>query len=308
MRIVDAAQTARLLPYSPLARAIEDMLRLHAQGKVDAPPRHHIPLPGDGTLLVMPARGEKIAMTKTVTVHPENKAHGLPCIQGEVLVMDARDGTRLAVLDGIVLTARRTAALSLLAAQKLAPNPKGPALVFGAGAQARSHLLALKEGLDIYQAFVCARTTASAQALADDLVRHGIMIKPVDDPAEVLPLCPIIVTATTSHTPVLSEQVRDDAMIIAVGAYRPDMAEIPPELVHRCTVFDDTDEALYEAGDLIQAGMTTDDVTPLALALDLDTPPRGPVLFKSTGHSMFDLAAARMAVERLNDEAAPETG
>ena len=62
-------------------------------------------------------------MTKLVTVHPENARSGLPTIQGEVVVMEAGTGMRLGILDGSVVTARRTAALSLLAARELALDP-----------------------------------------------------------------------------------------------------------------------------------------------------------------------------------------
>lgn len=302
MLVLDAEQTAKLLPYPQLAETIEHMLRLHQQGEIEAPPRHHLTLPNGGTLLVMPVRGQKLAVTKVVSVHPENKQHGLPSIQGEVLVLDARDGRRLAMLDGITVTARRTAALSLLAARKLAPNPKGPVLVFGAGAQARAHLEALKSGLDVYQAFVCSRTPDSAHLLAEEMMRQGMVVKVVEDPAEALPQCPLVVTATTSRTPVLPEKVRDDAMIIAVGAFRPDMAEIPAHLVRECAVYEDTPDALHEAGDLIQAGLSPADVTPLVKCLDMPRPEQGPVLFKSTGHSVFDLAAARLAVEQLSQD------
>lgn len=86
----------------------------------------------------MPAADEEMAITKLVTVHTGNSRPdiGLPTVQAEVPV----------ILDGEVVTRRRTAALSLLAAQTLAPNPSGPLLVVGAGTQARYHVEALLMG------------------------------------------------------------------------------------------------------------------------------------------------------------------
>jgi ornithine cyclodeaminase len=75
------------------------------------------------------------------------------------------------------------------------------------------------------------------------------------------------------------------------------MAELPPELVRRSRLFVDTlDGAQAEAGDLIQAGVDWGRVTPLEQALDMERPESGPVIFKSVGHALWDLAAARLAV------------
>ncbi|MFD1734008.1 hypothetical protein ACFSC4_26620 [Deinococcus malanensis] len=65
----------------------------------------------------MPVADQHCAVVKTVTVHLENARSGQPVVQGQVLVLDARSGEPLAVMDGPAITALRTAALSLLAAQ-----------------------------------------------------------------------------------------------------------------------------------------------------------------------------------------------
>jgi ornithine cyclodeaminase len=78
--------------------------------------------------------------------------------------MEASTGARLGLLDGATVTARRTAALSLLAARELAPRPEGPLLIVGAGAQGRSHLEAFREGLGVSKVFVASRTPAGAES------------------------------------------------------------------------------------------------------------------------------------------------
>ena len=129
MRILNGEATAALLPYSALADSLLAMLRDKKSGKAYAPDRLIVPLPAGSTLLVMPAADEQIAITKLVTFHPDNHLRGLPAVQADVLVMDAASGERLVMLNGDVVTARRTAALSLLAARRLAPNQAGPLLV-----------------------------------------------------------------------------------------------------------------------------------------------------------------------------------
>jgi ornithine cyclodeaminase len=137
-------------------------------------------------------------------------------------------------------------------------------------------------------------------ALAQDLHRHcSINAQAIGALNDVLPVCSMIVTATTSATPVLVGPVRNDALIIAVGAYASTMAEVPAETVQRCAVFVDTLEgAQAEAGDLIQAHIDW----PRVIALEdvIVAGARGthshPTLFKSVGHALWDLAAARLAV------------
>ena len=299
MEILDAAATHALLPYPALAAGLAEVLYARRAGTTHAPPRLAVPLPDGAVLLLMPATDGELAITKLVTVHPGNGGRGLPSIQAEVLVLEARTGRRLFLLEGAAVTARRTAALSLLAAQRLAPVPAGPLLVVGAGVQARAHLEALAAGLGGPEVYIAARTPAHAAALAADARRQGLPAQAVAAPEEVLDRATVIVTATTSRTPVLPDRVREDVLVIAVGAYQPDMAELPPALVRRARLYVDTLEgAQAEAGDLIQAGVDWSQVTPLEQALDDPRPERGPVVFKSVGHALWDLAAARLAWEQ----------
>lgn len=296
----DAGRTAAVLPFGPLADELAEILALKRQGRVHAPARLHLPLPG-GTLLIMPATDGDIVAVKRITVHPGNPGKGLPAIQGEVTVSEAASGRPLLQLDGPTVTARRTAALTLLAARLLAENAKGPLLVVGAGVQAATHALAFHEGLGVGEFFVVSRTTAKAAALAGMLRERGARAEIVSAGAlpKVLPLASLIVTATTSREPVLPADVRHDAFVAAVGSFTPEAAELPGSLVRAARVYvDDREAAAAEAGDLLRAGLDTTAVTPLEHVVD--APPSrvgsGPVVFKSVGHALFDLAAARLAV------------
>lgn len=296
MKPLSAAETAALLPYPQLAEALERVLRDKAAGVVRAPERLVMPLPGGGTLLLMPAADDEITMVKQVTVHPDQR----PSVRAEVYVMDTRTGERKLVLEGATVTARRTAAVSLLAAQKLAPDPDGPLLIVGAGTQGRSHLEAFRTGLGTKKVYIASRTPEHAEALAAYACTLGLDGEIVTDLEVALEAASLIVTATTSRTPVLPDKVRGEAFIAAVGTFHPDMAEIPAELVRRSRLFVDSLEgARAEAGDLIQAGVDWGEVRGLeTLVLSARGTPR-PVLFKSVGHALWDLAAARLAVRVL---------
>lgn len=291
-----------LLPYGPLAESIREVVLAAAEGRATAPPRVRVPLPEGGTLLVMPASDGELAITKLVTVHPRNASRGLPTIRGEVVVLAAETGERLGLLDGGAVTARRTAALSLLAARALAPRPESPLLVVGAGTQGRSHLEAFREGLGVRRAFIASRTPQSAEGLAAHARDLGMEARAVRRPEEALAEARLVVTATTSREPVLPEKLHPETFVAAVGAYTPEAAELPPALVAEGSVFVDTLEgAREEAGDLIRAAAAGafrwEEATEFAGALrEGKRPAGGPVIFKSVGHALWDLAAARRAL------------
>lgn len=301
MQVLSPEQTRERLPYAGLADAIREMLTQVAAGHAAAPERTQVPVAEGGILLLMPAADAEIAMTKLVTVHPRNGERNLPTIHGELVVMDARTGVRHGLLDGATVSGRRTAALSLLAARYLAPVKTGPLLIVGAGTQARVHLEAFHDGLGVTEVYIRSRTRKRAEALAAYAEEVGVSARVIDRIEDAPAHTRLFVTATTSCDPVLPERLPEDAFVAAVGAFTPEMAELPPALIASGSVVVDTLEgARAEAGDLIRAAsdgaFRWQDAYPLH-AMVADGAPRlpGPVLFKSVGHSLWDLAAARLA-------------
>lgn len=301
MQHLTAEQTRDRLDYTALADAIETMIARMRTGDATAPERQILPLQGGGTLLVMPAADHDMAMTKLVTVHPDNRDAGLPTLQGEVMVMDAATGRRYGLLDGATVSGRRTAALSLLAARHLAPKPDAPLLIVGAGTQAAAHLEAFHAGLGTERVYLVSRTRKRAEQLAAHAATLGVEARVFNRIEDAPTDARLYVTATTATQPVLPDSLPADAFVAAVGAFRPEMAELPPALLAEAAVVVDTlAGAQAEAGDLIQAAaggaFTWDDAYELPALVVGDMPTlRGPVVFKSVGHSLWDLAAAKLA-------------
>lgn len=297
MRVYGADETRSLLPFAPLADAVADVLAARKAGRVSAPPRYDLPS-GSGHLLVMPASDDRLAITKLVTFHPDNPGRGLPSIQGEVVVMDACTGRRLALLDGQILTARRTAGLSLLAARLLAPRPFGALLVVGAGVQGRAHMEAFGECLDVDKVYIASRDDHHAELLADFGRSLGLDAEAVQRAEDVMPEVNLVVAATSSFEPVFRDRLHDHAFVAAVGSHTPRMAELPPALVLRARIYADTVEGVSaQGGCLLRAGVDMGTVIALEDALEGPRPESGPVVFKSVGHAVFDLAAAHVAVK-----------
>ncbi len=299
------AHTANALPYPALARQLESLL---GDPMVTVPARLVQPLAGGGSFFVMPATDARLAISKLITFIPDNATRGLPSIQGDVVVFDAVTGQRLCILDGPTVTARRTAAVSLLAAQKLARNTDGPLLVVGAGVQGHSHVEAFAAGLGVREVWVASRSAASADALVRHCHSLGLQARRVDDADAALADCPLVVSTTSAQTVALRTMPRPDAFVAAVGAFTPSMVEWDAAICRRLglegTLVVDTRDADHEAGDLLQAGI---DVSALPTLGDVigQTPVwmgctsrrrAGPVFFKSCGWAGWDLAAARCAV------------
>ena len=296
--VLSADETAARLHYGALAQEIGLLLQ---DPSVQVPERLIQALPGGGSLFVMPALDGSIAITKLITFTPANAGTPRATIQGDVMVFDIASGRRLMIMDGPIVTARRTAAVSLLAAQYLAPNPNGALLIVGAGAQGRAHLDAFVQGLGVREVVIASGSIASAIALATYAESLGIDARVVTDPNAALSTCPLIVTCTPASRVVMLAAPRTDAFIAAVGAFTPSMVEISPEVCHHIaktgSIVLDTLDAMHEAGDLIQAGL---DIKGFKSLRDvIQTRPNResrPVLFKSCGWAGWDLAAARAAL------------
>ncbi|MCV2370030.1 delta(1)-pyrroline-2-carboxylate reductase family protein [Roseateles oligotrophus] len=296
MRILNAEATADLLPYERLIPAVRQaMLDLHA-GLIHASPRTVLPLPEGGTYLAMPCTDARYAVTKLVAVTPANRERGQPTIQGRVVVSEAGTGTPLIILDGIVVTARRTAAVTLLGIETLLGRAPESVVMVGTGAQALTHALAMGERWPGVQLRCVGRGRAQSMAFAASLAAQGLNAR-VLAIEQALEDAAVVVTATTSLTSVLPDEIPPDTLIVGLGSFTPQMAELPAKQIRQRQVWvDDLEGARHEAGDLLQAGVDWSRVHTLAEALSNNVLPRMPMLLKTVGHAAWDLAAVRTAL------------
>jgi ornithine cyclodeaminase/alanine dehydrogenase-like protein (mu-crystallin family) len=223
--------------------------------------------------------------------------HGLPTIQGLIILADAERGTPLAVLDSIEITALRTAAASAVAAKYLALPDVKTITIVGCGAQARAHLEAMRRVRPIERVFAVDVDPAKAAAIGE--------VRSLDDAVRE---SDIVVTCTTSTTPFLRrEHLHPGLFIAAVGADNPRKSELEPELLANAKVVADVLEQAATMGDLhhaIEAGlMSRDDVFgELADVIRGRGRTSGDevFVFDSTGTALLDVAVAAMAYERAS--------
>lgn len=297
----DAGATAKLLDFAKLVDALGIASRELAEGALRAPVRTSVPLAGGGILLSMPASADDIAIHKLVSVAPGNAARQLPTIFGTVTVCDGETGQPECILDGPTLTGCRTAALSMLGVKTLFDGTPSAFLIIGTGQQAKFHARAIAALYPAARCFVQGSSAERERQFRAELAHEGIAIEAGPHTATGLPSdIDVVITTTTSKTPVYAQAARPDRLIVAVGAFTPDAAEIAPRTVSDSVVFvDDFHAAREEAGDLLQAGVDWTAVRPLSAVLDGGVPRNTPRLLKTVGSGAWDLAACRVARQAL---------
>lgn len=310
--ILTRADVEALLGWDECIAAVEAAFRLHAEGRSLPPGVLGVKAPHGGFHVKAAGldTGRLYFAAKTNGNFPDNpRRHGLPAIQGVIVLCDADDGRPLAVMDSMEVTVRRTAAATAVAARHLARPGSRTATVVGCGTQGRAQVRALCRVLPLERVFALDQDAAAAAAFARDLAAElGLDVRPAVDLASAAAASDVCVTCTPARAPVLlAGHVRPGAFVGAVGADSPDKHEIDPRLMASAVVVADVLEQCAAMGDLHHAlaagAMTRADVR--GELADLVT---GRVagrraddevtVFDSTGTALEDVAAAALVYEK----------
>jgi alanine dehydrogenase len=248
---------AALVPFGDYVDAVADGFRLLADGRAVLPAPMHIPAAGGGFHVKagqLPI-GAGYAAFKVNGNFPGNRAkHGLPTIQGAILLFDAARGSPVALLDSIEITIQRTGAATAVAAHYLARPESQTATIFGCGVQARIQLTALRHALDIRRVFLVDTDAAAADRFAAEAARDGLDVDVPVKPSKAALASDVIVTCTSAQAPFLGiADVRPGTFIAAIGADNPDKSEIEPALMAKARVVTDLTEQCCHMGDLHHA-------------------------------------------------------
>lgn len=303
---LDEKQTADGLPFERLIPALRDMFRSGCH----VPPRHvHLVEAQDarGTVLIMPAWNEQYLGIKTVNVYPGNGARGLPGLFSVYTLFDAATGQPLAQLDGDVITSRRTAAASALAASYLAPQAAAQLLVIGTGRVGSLLPHAYAAVFPLTRIEVWGRNADAARRLAGKLVAQGVPAHAVSEPLEdAIGRASMVSVATLATEPIVrGALLRPGCHLDLIGSFTPQMREADDEAFRNATIYVDTPEALAKSGDLLgplsRGVFSSEDVGTLA-DLCRHSRARLPLsakrtVFKSAGTALEDLAAAILVYE-----------
>ena len=278
--------------------AVRDAFVAFARGEWTMPPKVYVTNYPAGDFRAMPALGGGYALLKWVTSFPGNPARGLPTVTGLVLLSDAENGSLRAVLDAGAVTALRTGAAAVLAAEVLG-LPDGPAAVIGAGVNGRQAAKTfVARGRDV---MVWDVEGARAAQVAEDL---GAEVAPSREEALA---AGTVVTVTPGHEVLFGlGDLRPGQHVSLMGADGPGKAEIAKEELARVHAFCDDWEQASHGGEVVyayEAGLLgRDDVTEIGAVLTGAAEGRRSdddiTAFDSTGLAIQDLAIAIAAVER----------
>ncbi|MGZ8694788.1 MAG: ornithine cyclodeaminase family protein [Gaiellaceae bacterium] len=278
--------------------AVRDAFVAFARREWTMPPKVYVTNYPAGDFRAMPALGGGYALLKWVTSFPGNPARGLPTVTGMVLLSDAENGSLLALLDAGAVTALRTGAAAVLAAEVLG-RPDGPAAVIGAGVNGRQAAKTfVARGRDVVLWDVDA---ARAAAVAEEL---GGRVAATREEALA---ANVVVTVTPGHEVLFGRaSLRPGQHVSLMGADGPGKAEIAPEELARVRIFCDDWEQASHGGEVVyafEAGLLgRDDVTELGAVLTGSAEGRRAdddvTAFDSTGLAIQDLAIATTAYRK----------
>jgi alanine dehydrogenase len=292
---------------SAAVEAVRQAFVDHARGEWLMPSKVYVPVPPDGDFRAMPARGGGYSVLKWVTSFPRNPERGLPTVSGIVLLSDATDGRLLAELDAGALTALRTGAAAVLAAETLAAG-SGPAGVVGCGVNGRA----------VARTFLArGRDVLLWDADPDRALRvAGELGAGVAGAREEALGADAVVTVTPGRELLFEPgSLRAGQHVSLMGADGPGKAEIAVEELARARVVVDEWEQASHNGDIaraVEAGsLRRADVTELGRILAGEQEGRTAddeiTVFDSTGLAVQDLAVAALVYERWR-EGAPLDG
>jgi ornithine cyclodeaminase/alanine dehydrogenase-like protein (mu-crystallin family) len=293
-----------VLTYDALIPAIRQALIDYSAGLVDQPPRTILRAgnaegPRNGWFAVMPVIYGDMMGVKTVTFFPGNAeldpALGLHTHMALVEVLRRSTGEPVAVMDGRLITEMRTAAVSAVALDALAPPEAASLGILGSGVQARSHLQALRlVRPSLKDVCIWSRTPAHAEGLAEET---GVRAVSIQEAAAA----DVVLTVTASSAPVLDGHwLAPHALVLAVGATGSTLRELDDEAMLGSYVAAESRSCVErESGDVRLSGAVVQSEIGEILSGSVTVPRNKPIVFKSVGMAVEDLTAAKLVLKAL---------
>ncbi len=304
--VFGAREIERAVPPAAAVEAVRAAFVAHFRGEWTMPPKIYVTNYPAGDFRAMPALGGGHALLKWVTSFPGNPARGLPTVSGVVLLSNAGTGALEAILDAGAVTALRTGAAAVLAAETLARADARSASVLGAGVNGKAAartFLARGRPVSIWD--IDPKRTRQA---ADELgaTAAGSLEEALS--------ADIVVTVTPGHAVLFSDgSLAPGQHVSLMGADGPGKMEMVPTELRRARLFCDDWEQASHSGDIshaVEAGLIgREDVTQLGAVLageaDGRWSPDESTVFDSTGLAIQDLAIALACVDRADDQDLP---
>lgn len=242
-------KTEELLSPAEAIAAVERAFKLKAQGKANMPPKLYLDMPEfGGDFRAMPAYIDGMAGLKWVSGYPNNYKYNLPTVMAAIVLCEPRTGRPLAIMNGEYITNIRTGASGGVAVKYLARGNSSVIGMIGAGMQARTQLLSIKEVLpDIKEVKVFDQRMAVSQEFTNEMsLKLRIKVWPVET-IEQATNADIVVTTTPSRKPIVKQHhIKPGTHINAIGADARGKQELESVLLKSAkVVVDDIEQAAH---------------------------------------------------------------
>ena len=302
MLLLSGADVEKSMVMEEAIGVIEDALIKYDQNQYMMPDRTFSQVKDDDTLLIMPCFVDDCIGLKVVTSYPSNKSTSSPVTQGLVMINNLKTGDPLALINGTILTAIKTAAVSGVGIKYLKNKAETVGLV-GTGLQGLYQLLAAEAVTPVKTIYLYNRSPEKIRSFIDKyryISKSNTEIIVVSDLLELINKSEVIITATTSVTPVLpdDDSVYENKLVIGVGSYKSNMRELPQKLFERANYyFIDSEKGKEECGDIIdpikngwvqeeQVILLSDLITGKMKSESIQN--NCPIIFKTVNMALFD--------------------
>jgi ornithine cyclodeaminase/alanine dehydrogenase-like protein (mu-crystallin family) len=312
MLVLSRKDIEKVIDYNEIIAEIEKSHLVLKKGDYYMPPRPVIEK-DNKTIMWMPCFQEDTVVTKMLTIYPDNPKIHQPMINGLMVMNDLENGKFNAVMDASLLTALRTGAAGSLGIKYLSPENCDSVGVIGFGVQGFYQLIYactvrnIKK-ISIYDSYA-TDISKKIENLREKLNNPEIEIKVCSTVEQLLENSQIVITATTSPSPVLPDdpELLKGKCYIAMGSYKPHVRELPDAL---WTVLDDVyaelEFACEESGELlipIEKGLwKKENINYICDLIEsqkcIKNPETKTVLFKSVGMSLYDWSIAKYVYDK----------
>lgn len=300
---------AALLDLETCIGAVERAFALQGAGQVRPPAVAGVPAEGGVFHVKAGSLGSYFAAKLNANFPGNRERHGLPTIQGAIILCDVANGRVLAILDSIEITVLRTGAATAVAAKHLARPVESVVTVCGCGLQGRVQLRAIAAVRPLRRVLAWDVDAARADAYAREMTAElGLPVQAVAQSGEAARDSDIVLTCTPANKWFLGRaDVRPGTFVAAVGADNEHKQEIEPALLATSTVVVDVLEQAATLGDLhhaLDAGVMTRAQVHAELGAIVAGHVVGRrhgeeiIVFDSTGTALQDVAAAAVVYER----------
>lgn len=303
--VLKGKELEEILKPEILVDEIANAFKAFSEGKTVTPPRTVMWVEGNWWGIMqsyVPGYGVGV---KIVNIIPSNVERGLPTIQAIVTLFDPVNGSPLAVMEGGVLTALRTAAASAVSAKYMAPNEPGALAIIGTGYQARYQLRFVSAFFKPTEVRIYDIREEAADKFKEYAEGLGFKVTTCASSTEAVKGARVVIEASTTRTPVIfGKDLEPPVHVISIGAHTPEARAFDDDVLRlaESIVVDSREAVLRETGDIrvpLKKGIIKDeDIVELGEVVAGKRPGRkgsGITVFKSVGLAIQDACAAALA-------------